>query len=149
MPEFKLSRTDEPPALITGELIGQFKSSNTTAAGYQQSRQWFEIDVYTTTKGTWVAHVRYRAGERIRREKPRDIVILAKSAAELVDKLDAFKPVEEFVTGWPEGGAPAANDGRDLRRNHADVCRYAEEQWKDIVDKISDATDAEAPEIIE
>lgn len=147
--EFRLTRTDEPPVVFTGELIGSFKSSNVDVPVHTTSRQWFEVDVYKTTKGTWIAYARYRAGSKIRRERPVDTTFTARSSAELVTILDELDASKEFVTGWPGAGSAAENDGRDLRRNHSDVCKYAIEQWKDVVDKISNATDAEEPEVIE
>lgn len=147
--QFKITRTNAIPVTFTGRHVGSFESSNKSARNHQLSRQWFETDVYTTVKGTWIANCRYRAGSNIRREAPVDLVLTAKSPAELGRSLESINPVQTFVTGWPGEGAPSENEGRDLTRNHQDVCRYAAEQWKDVVAKIVVGIDAAAAEVID
>lgn len=135
MPEFTLERTDNIPAKITGQFIGTVSSANYAIPDREtSSKQWFVIDLYRTdARGTYVAHVHYRAGSKLGRENPIDRVVTAADPVGLIAALNAA-PITDYVTGWPEKGDPAANRGRDYRSNHANVMEYGESQFAEAID---------------
>ena len=136
MPDFYLTRSGESTAKITGEIIGSTESKNAaTPARESSNRQWFTLDVYQTAGGTWVAHVKYRAGSRLAREEACDMVYTAPSGESLFHQLDTLDPVAEFVVGWPGDGHPDNNNGRDFRENDKSVCRYARIEWDSLLER--------------
>jgi hypothetical protein len=138
MTDFILTRTSEPSAKITGELTGSAQSRNADSPTKESSnRQWFLVDVYRTTKGTFVAHVKYRAGSKLGREEPCDMVVVAPSGEVLFDKLKAIVASEEFVVGWPGDGMPEHNGGRDFTSHDASVCKFADLEWENLLERSS------------
>jgi len=135
MQEFILSRTDQPPAKITGTQIGIARSSNAAPVSGEippGGRQAFWIVLYLLASAKIVAHVMYRAGSQLGREEPVDDVVVGVNAADLMAKLTALDGAE-FVTGWPEYGDPAVNRGKDYRPQHDSVMRHGRKQLAEAV----------------
>lgn len=136
MPEFILTRSSEIPAKITGTLVGSSASKNSEIPDRETSnRQWFTMDVYRLDSGTYVAHVKYRAGSRISREEPCDRVYTGPDGGSLLNSLQSLDPVVEFVVGWPGDGHPDQNHGRDFRKHDKSVCQYAEIEWENLLER--------------
>lgn len=136
MPEYTLTRHREIPAKITGTLLGSSASRNYDMAEKESSsRQWFTLDVYKTESGIHVAHVKYRAGSRISREEPCDMVYTAPDGGSLLTRLNGLDPVAEFVVGWPGDGHPDENYGKDFRKQDQSVCRFAQSEWDNLLEK--------------
>ena len=146
MPEFTLERTDNIPAKIVGQIIGTVHSRNWHLPHKSDtSKQWFTIVFYRTdARGTYVAHVIYRAGSKLGRENPIDRVVTAADPVGLIAALNAA-PITDYVTGWPDKGHPAANRGRNFRSNHANVMEYGESQFAEAIDAAESLLGAKPP----
>ncbi len=136
--EFILTRTDDPPAKITGEHLIALGSSN--AANCGAKKQWFTVDLYRTVAGTHVAHVKYRGGSGLR-EEPIDCVYTGKTPAALMQRLDAVDTEDDFVTGWPHATG-------DFVARHATVCDYADKEYRDVLEKCRAVLAPDEPETI-
>lgn len=141
-----LNRTDDSPVQFSGALIATFHSSNYGAHRYEEIRQWFILTVYKTEGNNWIGWVNYRAGSNLHRERPVDRTFIALSVIALGEMLDDVLPVEEFVTGWPDGGA--LFNGVDRTSHHRSVCKFAEQQWDDITNQFATRFQTETPQVI-
>ncbi len=134
--EITLERTGDRPATFKGTLTTSFKSSNATSVDKESSsRQWFVIDLYQTAAGTQVAHIQYRAGSKLGREQPKDLVYTGKTLLELFDLIKMIDPADTFVTGRAAASQKANPD--DAERWHATSCQYAKKEYTDTINKLS------------
>lgn len=128
--EYILTRSNAPPAKLTGECLGQFRSSNADVPDAETAaKQWFLLDLYRTVAGTYVAHIRYRAGRKLRREQPLDVVYTDKSGAHLMMTLDGIDTEKTFVGGWPNSVYP------EYQERHRTCCEFAENQFADVLEQ--------------
>lgn len=93
------------------------------------------IDLYQTAAGTQVAHIQYRAGSKLGREDPKDVMHTGKTLLELFDKIKLIDPTIEFVTGRADISQKA--NPEDAARWHETSCRYARKEYSDVLNKFS------------
>lgn len=134
--EITLDRTGDRPATFRGELISSFKSTNASVADKDTStKQWFVLDLYRTVTGTHIAHIRYRAGSKLGREVPKDVLYTAKSLTDLFDVVKMIPPADTFVT--PRADISQRAPLEDAARWHETNCRYATKEFTDMLHKFS------------
>lgn len=134
--QITLERTGDRPVAFTGNLTKSFASPNATYAGKEtSSRQWILIDLYQTIAGTQIAHIRYRAGSKLGREQPKDLVITGKTLVDLFDAVKLLDPVEAFVT--PRDHISQKASPEDAVRWHETACRYAKSEFSSVLNKFS------------
>jgi len=134
--EITLDRTGDRPATFRGELVTSFKSSNASSVDKESgARQWFVLDLYRTAGGTHVAHIKYRAGSKIGRELPKDLLYTGKTLTDLFDVVKMLDPIAVFVTG--REGFNQKADPADVARWHESTCRYATTEFTDMLHKFS------------
>jgi len=135
MQQIELPRTGSRPVMFTGEFIASFHSPNRDRADRETiARQWFVIDLYRTAAGTHVASIQYRAGAKLGRELPKDVIYTGGSLIELFDKVKVIDPAE-FVT--PRTGISQRATEADAERWHNTACRYAKSEFDAVINKLS------------
>lgn len=147
---FTLQRTGDRPVTFRGEMLTTVASANYHERNRESSnRQWFIVTLYRTEGGTMVALAQYRAGSRLGREDPKDLIFTGKDAEALIAKLKSVDAGEVFVTGWPGRGDPIQNR-TDMRSNDASMRSYGNEAWEDVVERaIAVLTNEVGAEVIE
>ena len=134
--EITLDRTGDRPATFRGEMVTSFKSGNATAADREASaKQWFVIDLYQTVSGTYVAHIQCRAGRKLGRELPKNVVISDKVLLSLFDTIKMIDAAADFVT--PRNAISQRAELADAARWHETSCRYARKEFTDVINKLS------------
>jgi len=134
MERIVLKRTHLPDIGFHGELVKQLRSQNherhqllvNEFPNRPQPHQWFEVDIYRTTSDNYVVRVGYRAGLKLRGEKPVDVVVCGRDPGEIVDKMAELDPEVDFVTGF------AKNIRDKFTGEHQSIVNYAVREFDDV-----------------
>ena len=143
MTKHTLPRTGKSPVAFDGDLIAETKSPlyRRHLADPHEKANWFEIAVYKTVGGSYVAHVAYRWAGKLFREVNRDHVEVSQTVGYLLDLLAAFDSTR-CVGGFPQG--------REFAEKQRKLLETVAEDWRLAIEDIGQKLLAQgAPEILE
>lgn len=135
MNTYTLQRTGDTPLRFRGERIAEASSR---IVGGQERNRWFELALYRTVGGTYVAAIGFRS--QWQGEHDEDRAAACETPAAVRDELTVRDPIPVGI-GFPPGAAYAEKQARLLVALRHDYDALVTELFEGVADEFAETID--------